>query len=144
MPALTAEPSGTLVEVLCGQPEQKYGVRVTIGSSAGPRREPPSTARRQPPLTRALSPGALLLHDDDLVQTFGELGDLGRDQRVDHSQPQQPHAARAQPRVVKPEDPQRLPDVQVRLPGGDDPDPASLVGTLFSGSRGTDVCHPLR
>ena len=29
MPAKARLPSGTLVEVLCGQPEQKYGVRVT-------------------------------------------------------------------------------------------------------------------
>ena len=29
MPAMARLPSGTLVEVLCGQPEQKYGVRVT-------------------------------------------------------------------------------------------------------------------
>ena len=28
MPASALEPSGTRVEVLCGQPEQKYGVRV--------------------------------------------------------------------------------------------------------------------
>src|SRR4051794_23286669 len=28
MPASALEPSGTLVDVLCGQPEQKYGVRV--------------------------------------------------------------------------------------------------------------------
>ena len=27
MPAIARLPSGTLVEVLCGQPEQKYGVR---------------------------------------------------------------------------------------------------------------------
>src|ERR1700744_4350221 len=29
IPASARLPSGTLVEVLCGQPEQKYGVRVT-------------------------------------------------------------------------------------------------------------------
>ena len=29
MPACAREPSGTLVEVLCGQPEQKYGARLT-------------------------------------------------------------------------------------------------------------------
>ena len=28
MPASALEPSGTFVDVLCGQPEQKYGVRV--------------------------------------------------------------------------------------------------------------------
>ena len=28
IPASARDPSGTLVEVLCGQPEQKYGVRV--------------------------------------------------------------------------------------------------------------------
>ena len=33
MPAKARLPSGTLVEVLCGQPEQKYGVRV-IGATA--------------------------------------------------------------------------------------------------------------
>src|SRR5882762_4579419 len=33
MPAKARLPSGTLVEVLCGQPEQKYGVRV-IGDTA--------------------------------------------------------------------------------------------------------------
>ena len=32
IPAPTAEPSGTLVPVLCGQPEQKYGVR--LGNSS--------------------------------------------------------------------------------------------------------------
>src|ERR1700746_1091135 len=29
MPACATEPSGTFVDVLCGQPEQKYGVRFT-------------------------------------------------------------------------------------------------------------------
>ncbi len=33
MPAKARLPSGTLVEVLCGQPEQKYGVRL-IGDDA--------------------------------------------------------------------------------------------------------------
>src|SRR6185437_16861875 len=33
MPAKARLPSGTLVEVLCGQPEQKYGVRA-IGATA--------------------------------------------------------------------------------------------------------------
>src|SRR3954471_21081278 len=33
MPANARLPSGTLVDVLCGQPEQKYGVRV-IGATA--------------------------------------------------------------------------------------------------------------
>ena len=28
MPLAAVEPSGTLVELLCGQPEQKYGVRL--------------------------------------------------------------------------------------------------------------------
>eukprot|EP00581_Thalassiosira_minuscula_P035607 CAMPEP_0184473610 /NCGR_PEP_ID=MMETSP0740-20130409/125497_1 /TAXON_ID=385413 /ORGANISM="Thalassiosira miniscula, Strain CCMP1093" /LENGTH=41 /DNA_ID= /DNA_START= /DNA_END= /DNA_ORIENTATION= len=27
MPLMALDPSGSLVEVLCGQPEQKYGVR---------------------------------------------------------------------------------------------------------------------
>ena len=31
MPASARLPSGTLVEVLCGQPEQKYGVRFSGG-----------------------------------------------------------------------------------------------------------------
>ena len=30
MPAKARLPSGTLVEVLCGQPEQKYGVRLKL------------------------------------------------------------------------------------------------------------------
>ena len=33
MPASARLPSGTLVDVLCGHPEQKYGVRV-IGATA--------------------------------------------------------------------------------------------------------------
>jgi hypothetical protein len=32
MPAIARLPSGTLVEVLCGQPEQKNGVRATGGA----------------------------------------------------------------------------------------------------------------
>ena len=32
MPPPTSEPSGTFVELLCGHPEQKYGVRATSGS----------------------------------------------------------------------------------------------------------------
>ena len=37
MPASAREPSGTRVEVLCGQPEQKCGVRSagTIGVAGG-------------------------------------------------------------------------------------------------------------
>ena len=31
MPAMAREPSGTLVEVLCGQPEQNQGVRSAAG-----------------------------------------------------------------------------------------------------------------
>ena len=34
MPAMARLPSGTRVEVLCGQPEQKYGVRATLGGGA--------------------------------------------------------------------------------------------------------------
>ena len=34
MPAIARLPSGTRVEVLCGQPEQKYGVRDTLGGGA--------------------------------------------------------------------------------------------------------------
>ena len=34
MPAMARLPSGTLVEVLCGQPEQKNGVRATFGGGA--------------------------------------------------------------------------------------------------------------
>ena len=34
MPAMARLPSGTLVEVLCGQPEQKNGVRATLGGGA--------------------------------------------------------------------------------------------------------------
>ena len=30
MPAIAREPSGTLVEVLCGQPEQYQGLRSTV------------------------------------------------------------------------------------------------------------------
>ena len=30
MPASAFEPSGTRVEVLCGQPEQKYGMRAAF------------------------------------------------------------------------------------------------------------------
>src|SRR5439155_20683234 len=30
MPAVARLPSGTLVEVLCGQPEQKYGTRFSV------------------------------------------------------------------------------------------------------------------
>src|ERR1700676_4950603 len=30
MPAVERLPSGTLVDVLCGQPEQKYGMRVSV------------------------------------------------------------------------------------------------------------------
>ena len=33
MPPPATDPSGTSVEVLCGQPEQKYGVRVAPGTS---------------------------------------------------------------------------------------------------------------
>ena len=33
MPARAVEPSGTLVEVLCGQPAQKYGRRLTLSDS---------------------------------------------------------------------------------------------------------------
>src|ERR687894_2986931 len=33
MPASAFEPSGTLVDELCGQPEQKYGVRVAPGTA---------------------------------------------------------------------------------------------------------------
>jgi len=33
LPAMAREPCGTLVEVLCGQPEQKYGVRLTGGTA---------------------------------------------------------------------------------------------------------------
>ena len=35
MPAPTSVPSGACTELLCGQPEQKNGVRCAIGSSAG-------------------------------------------------------------------------------------------------------------
>ncbi len=35
IPARACEPSGTRVEVLCGQPEQKYGVRTGSGPEAG-------------------------------------------------------------------------------------------------------------
>ena len=35
MPAPTSVPSGAFTELLCGQPEQKNGVRCAIGSSAG-------------------------------------------------------------------------------------------------------------
>src|SRR5258708_35720481 len=34
MPAIARLPSGTRVDVLCGQPEQKYGVRDTLGGGA--------------------------------------------------------------------------------------------------------------
>ena len=34
MPAMARLPSGTRVEVLCGQPEQKNGVRATLGGGA--------------------------------------------------------------------------------------------------------------
>ncbi len=34
MPAIARLPSGTRVEVLCGQPEQKYGVRATLDGGA--------------------------------------------------------------------------------------------------------------
>ena len=41
---------------------------------------------------------------------------------MDHGQPQQSHARCAQPRVVEAEDPECLAQVEVGLPGGDDPD----------------------
>ncbi len=48
MPAMARLPSGILVEVLCGQPEQKYGVRCSLAApmpSAG-RSNASSFARR--------------------------------------------------------------------------------------------------
>ncbi len=169
MPAPTTEPAGTLVEVLCGQPEQKYGVRADERQQrwralSGPGRLPGGYRRESGPGgepagqpggdrigvehaiggeqrgalgcrfagdTRRgrgavedlpdgrLNEAALLLHDDDLVQTVGEPGDLRRNERMNHGQPQQPHARRLQSRLVEPEDTQGLAQVEVRLAGGD-------------------------
>jgi hypothetical protein len=53
MPARACEPSGTRVEVLCGQPEQKYGVRTGSGPEGaggdgvdGTRAATPGASRR--------------------------------------------------------------------------------------------------
>ena len=40
IPAPTNVPSATLVELLCGHPEQKYGLRTASGSSMRPRLRP--------------------------------------------------------------------------------------------------------
>ena len=45
MPALAMEPSGSTVERLCGQPEQKYGWRARV-SGAGRWRRASSSATR--------------------------------------------------------------------------------------------------
>ena len=56
MPAPTSVPSGALVELLCGQPEQKKGERAAIGSGRGRRGDLVERARgRRPP--RAARPG---------------------------------------------------------------------------------------
>ena len=79
MPAAAIEPSGTTVERLCGQPEQKYGGRASV-SAAGRSRSASSSA------TRAVIGGELQL----ALQAAGhDLGDavgvelaVGRHQRT--------------------------------------------------------------
>ncbi len=58
MPPPATAPSGTSVERLCGQPEQKYGVRPTAssGSGAGSRRGSASSTR--PASTRRSGPAS--------------------------------------------------------------------------------------
>ncbi len=57
MPATAREPSGTRVEVLCGQPEQKYGVRWnSLGFALPPSTRWAIRARRA--LTRSTSANA--------------------------------------------------------------------------------------
>ncbi len=61
MPAPTSVPSGALIELLCGQPEQKKGVRAAIGSAVC-RRATSSSARSRASTesirTRCWQPGA--------------------------------------------------------------------------------------
>ena len=64
MPPPTIEPAGALVELLCGQPEQKYGVRATSGSCVtvrgfAVRARQVSTVGNRGPLSRSARPRAM-------------------------------------------------------------------------------------
>src|ERR671916_12335 len=84
MPAPTSVPSGALIELLCGQPEQKNGDRCAIGSCSGR-----AGHAVEQLLQLRLHERALLLHDQQLVEPGRELPDGRRLERPDHPQLEQ-------------------------------------------------------
>src|SRR5664280_2518850 len=109
MPACAREPSGTFVDMLCGQPAQKYGRRLTASpafeSSAGSVK---STTwwRRSSSGKRVASQSAtisisrdgrtLVLDDEDLGQARGEGLDARRLERIREAHLVEPHARRGE------------------------------------------------
>lgn len=104
------------VELAAGRDQRRAG---RVGLPGDPRR--PGRAV-QDLLEGRLDERPFLLHHDDLIQPEGEVGDLGRNERVDHPQAHQPHSAAAQLLFAEAHDLQRVAHVQVRLARRDDAD----------------------
>src|SRR3990170_307227 len=129
MPPPASEPSGTTVERLCGQPEQKKDLRATA-SGAGlsllvsladhPR---PHRLLEEDVARVQLDEAPLLLDDEQLLQAPRELADDAGLEREQHAELEQPDAEPTERLVVEPERPERLAHVIVRLPGGGDAEP---------------------